>query len=218
MEAVRRVLLALLLAGGGIAQAQDADVGLVHQVAGDVTYSSGSGGGKVQAFMKMRQGDRFSVAAGAQVRVVYFHNGRQETWRGPASFRSGTEHSDPLVGAVYQVAKLPVAVPQKMQKIPQLIQMAKLGGMQVRGLKSGPRPGPEQQAELAAARITYAELRQQLPREDITPELYLFTVLQDQLLYDEMQAVVDEMLRKQPASTEAQQLAEWVSARVARSK
>ena len=219
MGTIARALFALLLslAGGGT-HAQDADVGLVQQVAGEVSYRGASGGGKVQAFMKMRQGDRYDLAAGATLRVVYFSNGRQETWRGPASFRCQGESSDALKGAAAQVATLPVAVPKKLQKIPDLIQMAQMGGVQVRGVKTAPKPGPEQKEELAAARVTYAELRRQLPQDDITPELYLFTVLQDHLLYEEMQTVVDDMLRRQPGNAEAQQLAEWVRARLARGK
>lgn len=216
MEAIRRVLFAgaLLLGGYGVGYAQSVDVGLVKQVAGEVSYVGSGGAGKAQAFMKMRLGDRFTVAAGAEVQVIYFQNGRQETWRGPAGFKSGTEHSEPVVGTVYAVANLPVGVPQKIQRIPELIQMTKLGGMQVRGAAPKQQASLEQQAEVAAARITYDELRQQLPQDDLTPELYLFTVLQDYLLYDDMKTVADEMLRKQPANREAQQLAEWVRLRI----
>ncbi len=212
------LIAALLFASGGEAAAQGADVGLVNQVAGEVSYVSGSGAGKVQAFMKMRQGDRFNLAAGAQLKVVYFQNGRQETWRGPAGFKSGVAHSEPLAGAVYEVANLPLGVPQKIQRIPELLQMAKLGGIQVRGATPKQRASLEQQAEVAAARTTYAQLRQQVPQDDITPELYLFTVLQDYLLYDDMKTVADEMLRKQPANQEAQQLAEWARVRIQSSR
>ena len=215
------LMAALLLGGSGAAYAQGADAGLVNQVAGDVSYvssGSGSGSGKAQAYMKMRQGDRFTLAAGAQVKVVYFQNGRQETWRGPAAFRSGVEYGEPIAGAVYEVAHLPLGVPQKIQRIPELLQMAKLGGIQVRGTTPKQRASLEQQADVAAARTTYAQLRQQVPQDDITPELYLFTVLQEYLLYDDMKAVADEMLRKQPGNQEAQQLAEWARVRVQSSR
>jgi hypothetical protein len=220
MMAVMRALqiAALLLAGSGVVNAQGADVGLVNQVAGDASYVGSSGGGKVQAFMKMRQGDRFTLAAGALLKVVYFQNGRQETWRGPAGFRSGPEHGEPLAGTVYEVVNLPLGVPQKIQRIPDLLQMAKLGGIQVRGSTPKQRASPEQQTEVAAARTAYARLRQQLPQDDITPELYLFTVLQENLLYDDMKTVADEMLRRQPGNQEAQQLAEWARARVQSSR
>ncbi len=216
MKTLRQVLAlcGLMLALMGTVYAQEADVGLVQQLSGEVTYS----GGKARAYMKMRQGDRYSLSAGAQLRVVYFRNGRQETWRGPAVFRSGIEHGDALSGTVYEVANLPLDVPQKIQRIPDLIQMARLGGVTVRGLQPKQRPNPEQQAEIAAARATYVDLRRRLPQEDITPELYLFTVLQDYLLYAEMQTLVDEMLQRQPADPEAQQLAEWVKTSIARSR
>jgi hypothetical protein len=217
MKPMRLVLLAcaLVLSAHGVGFAQVAkDVGLVQQVSGEVIYASPSGTGKAQAFMKMRQGDRFAVPPGAQIQVIYFQNGRQETWRGASVFKAAVENSETVSGTVYEVANLPVAVPQKIQRIPELIQMAKLGGIQVRGTTPKQNASLEQQSEVAAARATYAKLRQQLPQEDITPELYLFTVLQDYLLYDDMKVVVDEMLRKQPGSREAQQLAEWVSTRV----
>jgi hypothetical protein len=173
MRLIRRVLIAgaLLLGGQALGHAQGSDVGLVQQVAGDVSYVSSSGTGKTRAFMKMREGDRFTVGAGARVQVVYFQNGRQETWRGPAGFKSGMDHSESLAGTVYEVAHLPLAVPQRIQKIPELLQMAKLGGIQVRGVKPKQQASLEQQAEVAAAaaRTTYTQLRQQLREDDITP-------------------------------------------------
>ena len=53
-----------------------------------------------------------------------------------------------------------------------------------------------------------------MPQDDLTPELGLFTVSRDQLLYDAMNMVVDKMLRKWGAKREAQELAEWVRLRI----
>ena len=50
--------------------------------------------------------------------------------------------------------------------------------------------------------------------EDITPELYFYSVLQDHLLYDEMKTVTDEMLKRQPANAEAKELAAYVQSRI----
>ena len=69
------------------------DVGLVRQLAGNVSYDSGSGSMQAKPYMKVRQGDRFSVAAGAQVQVIYFDSGRQESFAGPASFVAGAKQS-----------------------------------------------------------------------------------------------------------------------------
>jgi hypothetical protein len=72
----------------------------------------------------------------------------------------------------------------------------------------------EQQAEVTQAKATYAQMRQKAPAEDITPELYFYSVLQDHLLYDEMKVVTDEMLKRQPGNPEAQELAAYVKSRI----
>src|SRR5205823_4825151 len=93
-------LISLLLPlTSGIVLAQGADVGLVNMVSGDVTFVPQAGNpGKVQPFMKVRDGDRINVAAGGQVRVVFFEGARQELWSGPASFRAGRSVGEPISG------------------------------------------------------------------------------------------------------------------------
>lgn len=204
---------AAIMVGG--ARAQSLDVGLVNMLAGEVSYASeGAAAAKVQAFMKVRQGDRFTVPAGGAVRVVYFQGGRQETWKGPASFKAGARQGEG--GTPTEVTVLPASVPQKIAQVPELIQIAKLGrsgGVAVRGAAKAPRLSAEQQAEVKAAKDTYGKLRSQVGADDITPELYLYSVLQDYLLYDDMRPVVDEMSKRQPTSTEVQELAAWVKSR-----
>ena len=218
MKTIKTAFSAALFAAAimvGGAQAQSPDVGLVNMLAGEVSYASeGAAAAKVQSFMKVRQGDRFTVTAGGAVRVVYFQGGRQETWKGPASFKAGARQGEG--GTPTEVTVLPASVPQKIAQVPELIQIAKLGrsgGVAVRGAAKAPRLSAEQQAEVKAAKDTYGKLRSQLGADDITPELYLYSVLQDYLLYDDMRPVVDEMSKRQPNSTEVQELAAWVKSR-----
>lgn len=218
MKTIKTAFSAALFAAAimvGGAQAQSLDVGLVNMLAGEVSYASeGAAAAKVQSFMKVRQGDRFTVPAGGAVRVVYFQGGRQETWKGPASFKAGARQGEG--GTPTEVTVLPASVPQKIAQVPELIQIAKLGrsgGVAVRGAAKAPRLSAEQQAEVKAAKDTYGKLRSQLGADDITPELYLYSVLQDYLLYDDMRPVVDEMSKRQPNSTEVQELAAWVKSR-----
>lgn len=209
------VLSAALGATAGLAQAPD--VGLVNMLNGDVTYvSEGAASAKAQPFMKMRQGDRFSVANGAQLRVVYFQGGRQETWKGPSNFKAGTNASDAQSGTPASVTTLPASVPQKIAQVPELLQIAKLGrsgGVSVRGAGRPPKLTNEQQAEVASARNMYQTMRAQAVADDITPELYLYSVYQDFLLYDDMKPVVEEMSKRQPSNSEVQELAAWVKIR-----
>ena len=211
--------LAVFVLGLGFAagiHAQSADVGLVNMLQGEVNYQSdGTPAAKAQAFMKVRQGDRFTVPAGAQIRVVYFQGGRQETWRGPAAFRASAQQSEASNGQPIQVSTLPSAASQKIAQVPELIQIAKLGrsgGVNVRG-GPPPRLTAAQQAEVNAAKGTYKAMRSQSSADDITPELYLYSVLQDYLLYDDMKPVVDEMAKRQPASTDVQELVGWVKSK-----
>ena len=119
------VVLGLGLAVG--ARGQSPDVGLVNLLQGEVSYQSdGSPAAKAQAFMKVRQGDRFTLPAGAQIRVVYFQGGRQETWQGPAAFRAGPQQGEASSGQPQQVSTLPTGATQKIAQVPELIQIAKL--------------------------------------------------------------------------------------------
>ena len=210
-------LCAILLAGSGFAPAQDADVGLVNQVAGEVTYSSGTGSGKVRPFTKLRDGDSIRVPAGAQVRIVFFDGARQELWLGPTTFRVGKTAAEPISGKAAEITNLPAGVPQRMARVPELIKSAKFGGMRVRGLpKHQQTTSLDQKATLKQARADYERMRQEMPGDDIFPELYLYAVLYEYREYVEMKAVVAEMLRKQPNNEDVKALDSWLASRTSR--
>ncbi|HEY5291198.1 MAG TPA: hypothetical protein VIJ43_02680, partial [Burkholderiales bacterium] len=124
---LQSILAAALLGVALVAGAQSSDMGLINQLSGDVAYT-GQGGAqsKAQAFMKVRQGDRFTLPAGALLRVVYFNGSRQETWKGPSSFKAGTQQSEAVSGQVAVAAQLPSGVAQKIAQVPNLVQIAKL--------------------------------------------------------------------------------------------
>ena len=130
MESMKSIIFALTLGLGLVpgVNAQTPDVGLVNQLQGEVNYQSdGSQAAKAQAFMKVRQGDRFTLPAGAQIRVVYMDGGRQETWRGPSAFRAGAKQGEATNGQPLLVSQLPSAVSQRIQQAPELVQIARLG-------------------------------------------------------------------------------------------
>ena len=215
---MKKLLGILLLSGIAAAFGASAaeDVGLVNQLSGDVSYTSGGSPAKAKAFMKIREGDRFSLPAGAQVRVVYFHNGRQEAFKGAAAFTVGSQQSAIQSGAEPQVTNLPSGVPQKLAQTPDLVQIARLGrsgGVAVRGTAREPRLTQEQQAEVRQARQTYEQLRKSSAADDINPEYYLYSVLQDNLLYDDMKQVVAEMQKRRPSDPDVAVLAEYVKAK-----
>ena len=207
---MRGGLMAVLLAVCASALAQT-DIGLVNLVAGSVTLTPQSGQAvAAKAFMKVREGDRFDVPAGAQVRVVFFEGSRQERWQGPASFRAARLQSTPLSGKPADISALPASVPQRMARVPELMQNARLGGIQVRSAQA---LKPVQEHALDEAKATYDRLRKELPGDDITPELFYYSALNEYQLYEDMAPVVDEMLRKQPDNDDVKSLAGWLKSR-----
>lgn len=202
------ILMAVLMPALAVAQA---DVGLVNLVSGEVAYAPKSGAAeRAKPFMKVREGDRFTVPINAHVRLVYFQGGRQESFTGPASFTSGARQSTVQSGSQPQVTTLPSGVPQRIARVPELMQNAKLGGIQVRGSQPMKRV-PE--GYVQEARATYESLRKQLPGDDITPELFLYAAFNEYLLYDDMAPLVQEMQRKQPSSEDVKALADWLKTR-----
>lgn len=219
LSSVRKLLVAaIFLLAGPTVFAQSADVGLVSMAAGDARFVPlGGRAAEVRAFMKIRDGDRFNLPAGAQVRLVYYESARQELWAGPASFRAGKGASEEISGKPAEVGTLPVAAKLRIARVPELMQNAKLGGIQVRGaLPRAPKAGPEQQATLREARETYESMRSNSAADDITPELVLYAALYDLRLFDDMNVVVDAMLRKQPGNDDLRQLRARVETRGAR--
>jgi hypothetical protein len=191
--------LFLLLALPAALQAQT-DVALVDLVSGDVTY--GPNRARVGAFMKVREGDRFNVARGAQVRLLYLNSAQQEHFTGPASFTAGSQSSAQQSGAQPRISKVPSGVPQRIARIPELLQNAKLGGVQIRS-----KPPARADETLREARVLYTQMRKERRKDDITPELFLYSTLNDYHRYDEMRPVVEEMLRRQPHNEEVKALA-----------
>jgi hypothetical protein len=211
---MRIAAFVLLFSAPAALLAQD-DVGVVNLVSGEVTYAAQGGSPvKVSPFMRVREGDRFDLASGGQLRVVYVQGGRQERWRGPASFVAGAQESSAQKGKPAEVTRLPATVPLRIARVPQLMQNARLGGVGLRAMR--PDRTAMDDVIIEDARATYQTLRRELPGDDLTPELYLYATLDEYRLYDEMRPVVDEMLRKQPQNEEIRALAAFVKARAGR--
>jgi hypothetical protein len=204
------------------AQTLPPDVGLVTQLSGEATYWNEGyqkTPDKVQAFMRIRRGDHFKLSSGATIQLVYFQNGRQETWKGPATFMVGGEQSQVEGDKRTQpeVALLPAEAYQGIRRIPAVVRRARLGrsgGMMVRGGTEASQkpivPTREERAEIAMAKENYQKMRKQAKADDITPELNLLGVLADYEQYEEMEKVIKEALKIQPDHPVLKELEEWV--------
>lgn len=192
------------------------DVGLINHLAGEASYSTGGKRAKASAYMKVREGDRFTLAPGTQLRIVYFQGSRQESFKGPARFSVGRQESKLESGGKPEVSTLPSGVSQRIAQTPELVAIAKLGRAGGVAVRSAARPKPltpEQKAEVKEARTTYEQLRRSAPADDITPELFLYSVLDEHRLYDDMKTVVSEMRRRQPKNPDVAAMAEYVESK-----
>ncbi|MBI5527551.1 MAG: hypothetical protein HY897_14545 [Deltaproteobacteria bacterium] len=223
------VAAAFLLASAPVALAEappkaPADAGLLFKVTGKVTYKNEAfqkDAAEAKSYMKIRVGDVITVPEGGSVELAYFSGNRKETWKGPVTIKVGLTESTVQSGkdARPEVTKVPAGATDGVKRIPSLLRKAgagRAGATHVRGTpgKSDKKPAPplskEEQAEIAAAREVYAELKNASADGDATPDLYLLGVLADYEQYEEMEKLVVDALKKAPKSEELKAIEKWL--------
>ena len=219
--------VALLL---GVAQAQTApvDVGLVTKLSGEATYwnrGEQKEPARVQAFMKVRQGDYLKLPPESLVQLVYFENGRQETWKGPVTFVAGLGESraegEKSAQSQPEVKILPTKITKKMSApgIPLPRSSMRYSGViqtMAPECKTSPpaatcvKPlNAQGRKEIKEAQKVYQNLRQQTDPGDLTPEFYLLSVLADYGQYQQMLPLIDTMLTQKPGDSVLKDLKNW---------
>ncbi len=196
------ILLTPLLAGAAAVK----ESGMVTQVAGSAAYSSGGDKDKpVVSFMKVRAGDKLTLGKDAKLQVVYFENGRQESWNGAAKLTIGANESTAAAGAnPPTVKKLPAIVLKQLSRAPVVVSDLKnrTGMIMVRSLPM---------VKMRELDENYAVLRKEAAEDDVTPELYLLSGLHELKLYRDMKPVLEEMRKRQPNNPEVQAVYEHYS-------
>jgi len=199
------LLLAAVMAGDAWAQEAAGDVGLVNALQGDVSYQGKEGQArKAQPYMRLRHGDKVTLASGASIRISYTTVSRQESWLGPSSFVATSTGGELLKGNKPDVAQLPAAVPQKLARISELMNTSRVGGLVVRSAKAQTSATRE---EIAQAMAAYEAMRAKAVPSDVTPELFLYSVFEEHGMTDDLKIVAREMLSRQPDNPDIQQLA-----------
>ena len=222
------------------------DVGLVTDLSGEVTYwnpGEKQAPTKAQAFLKIREGDRFKLPAGALLQLTYFAGGRQETWRGLGTVevgdQAGRSVGKELNSFSPEVKVLAVKVAKCLAGTPVAVSRATAqggAGCQVEGgeLRSsgviqtmGPKPALAPAAvprttterdskEVAEAEKTYHDLKKQASPGDLTPEIYLLGVYADHGEYGKMEQLLDIMLAQRPQEAHLRKLKAWAHSQASR--
>lgn len=198
-------VVSALVAGATFAQEAAGDVALVNSLQGDVSYQGKDGPArKAQPYMRLRHGDKIALASGASIRISYTTASLQESWSGPSSFVATSAGGELLKGNKPEVVKLPAAVPQKLARVSELMNTSRVGGLVVRSVKAQAASNKEEVAEAVA---TYESMRAAAAPNDVTPELFLYSVFQEHGMTDDLKIVAREMLSRQPDNPDIQQLA-----------
>lgn len=143
------------------------------------------------ALMKLRTGDRLQLAPDATLQLVYFENGRQETWKGAARFEVGEGESRTAAGSAPQVKQLPMMLVRQLVKTPAADATGRVGAVRMRSIAP-----PDAAAKLEAG---YRELRAQAEAEDRTPELYFLAGLFELREFARIEALLEEWTRASPS-------------------
>jgi hypothetical protein len=219
-------LLTAFLAAPGAAQAPPSDVALVTMLSGEVSYwndAEKKAPARMQAFMKVRQGDHLKLPGATSLTLLYFASGRQETWRGPVTLRAadtestavGAEKSPPLP----EVKLIPAKATKQIQGAPLPLpgpSISKSGVIQTMGPKCEPAAGTpaplsaEARRNIKEAEKVFQELKKTAAADDVTPELYFLSILNEYKQFPEMAKVVDTMLQKRPGDVALKDLKVWV--------
>jgi len=215
------------------AQTSLPDVGLITKLTGEATYwnrAENKKPAKVQAFMKVRQGDHLKLPAAASLTLLYFASGRQETWKGPVTLMAGDTKSaaigDQKNPPQPEVKTLPAKATKQMAGAPLPLSpscMSKSGVIQTMAPycpdveKAGPPAllSSEAQRKIKEAGKVYRDLKKAAAADDVTPELYFLGVLAEYKQYPEMAKVVDTMLQKRPGDAALKDLQAWVRSQAA---
>jgi hypothetical protein len=213
------------------AQTSLPDVGLITNLSGEATYWNKADTPKptkVRAFMKVRQGDHLKLPAAASLTLLYFASGRQETWRGPATLMAGDQESKFLGGKQPapqpEVKILPAKASKQMAGAPLPLypaSLSKSGVIQTRGpnyeqaAKTAAPLSGEAQRKIKEAEKVYRDLKKSAVADDVTPELYFFSVLAGYKQFSGMAKMVDAMLEKRPGDAALKDLKAWVRSQAA---
>ena len=163
-----------------------ADVGMITQINGEVSITTGSSTQAAVPFFKVNTGDKLTLANGARLQMVYFGNGRQEVWKGGGEIEVGS--LDSKGASKPDVSQLPPLVALQLAKMPVAGQQGKTGMIRMRSIgASDPAANLDKQ---------YGDLKRRAEADDTTPEVYLLSGLIELKDFKRARSVLAELTGK----------------------
>ena len=178
-----------------------AEVGLVTALNGKVQLLEGKSAAlALRPFVKVRDGDQLTLEGNARVQLVFFADGRQETWQGGGTLAVGSQSSQALKGGLRVESRiLPALLVKQLSKTPSPDGNVKAGMVRLRSMPSLETP--------ESVEREYAVLRQQAESRDRSPELYLLASYFELRAFEKLEALIGQMREKSPQDPEVAALA-----------
>ncbi|MDP1733408.1 MAG: hypothetical protein Q8L44_03495 [Sulfuritalea sp.] len=179
----------------GFSPAWAAEVALVMSVQGRVTRLAEAAQVPVEAFVKLKEGDRLSLEKDSRVQVVYFENGRRETWSGPGRLEMAVREGKPGGLPDPEVKQLPLVMAKQLARTPTLDSQGRGGVTRLRSV-----PGQDAVSKLQS---TYQDLRSRAESDDLGPEMFLLSGLFELRELDQVERLLADLQQRQAKTPEA---------------
>ena len=193
------VTVAVVMLVLGSAAHAAADVALITALDGKVARATVAGAQDMEAFVKLKAGDVLNTVKGASVQIVYFENGRQESWSGVGKLEITPTEGRATGLPAPQVKQLPLIIVKQMARTPTLDSQGRAGVTRLRAIAT-----PE---AITTLDETYKKMRAEAPREDLNPELYLLAGMFELKQLDRVEKTLNELKQAQPANNQVKMLA-----------
>jgi hypothetical protein len=176
-------------------QAGAAEVALVMSVQGKVTRLAEAVPVQVEAFVKLREGDKLSLEKDSRLQVLYFDNGRHEAWSGPGRLEMTPREGRAIGLPAPEVKSVPMVMARQLAHTPALDGQGRGGVTRLRSVPS--------QDAISRLEDTYADLRSRAGPNDLGPEMYLLSGLFEMRELDRVERVVGDLQQDRPQNPEA---------------
>ena len=171
------------------------EVALVMLVQGKVTRLAEAAPVPVEAFVKLKEGDRLDLESNSRVQVVYFENGRRETWSGPGRLEMALREGQASGLHAAEVKQLPLVMARQLARTPTLDSQGRGGVTRVRSV-----PGQDAMLKLED---TYQDLKRRAEPNDLGPAMYLLSGLFDMRELDRVERILGDLQQDGPKNPEA---------------
>lgn len=178
-----------------------AEVGLVTAASSRILLQDGTAPAReLKAFIKVRIGDRITLPPESRLQLVFFENGRQETWSGSGMIEVGGKSAKVVKGKPdSKVKTVPDILVKQLSKTPSPDGVAKAGMIRVRSIApSG--------ITVESAENYYSELRRLAGADDLTPEAFLLSSYLELRELAKLEQLLDRLNQQKTTSISKQSL------------